>query len=996
MVSKVIIALVILNNLPRLVDTGKENGLTDADNSKVVLRNSIAYHFIKNVRAIEMDLFVTRKIDVSPVLQGINKVQNVRDRILTLCKKIPSAISDAKRNAENAKKAAEPSPPLPKPIFHTLPIAGRYSRTEAAAYCRANNYQLPEVYTAQESYDLTQLMKKYGLPAVHAGIYWDYEYVIHRFMATGLPAWHMWQRRIYSYVPPNFVETSWASVSALNDARFFYMPDGNMGVYYETGAFSEGYQFRRDYRGWNKIVHFLSTSTVICQTKWAGEPIPPREPPKGWTIVHGAVEPSHVNQSLWKRDTELTSPLTTSMLSDSPSNRTTTPLEELCLSVGEHLTEITDRSNYRLTTLLALVDISIDNKVSEHDLIKRDVYQLENDLQDSEIEISRIERGLPSLIFSNGLKSVWTLMGFVDKLHNRRRLKKLEKTVDKQSKAIDQLSQEIASHSISITQLTLVTQDLTRRLQSLTYKVQELEVRISVLDTEVKTQQILQLIDSLIGRTENALSFAFAKLENIIQYALVGQASAFVLPTNRLNEIQDEISKQSPAIIDTAYERMRAIVVSNEEQPTSLLCIINLAAMSRSTKELVQLTPVPWYQKSVALAPVLDHRMVVLDQEAGYYTVVEPSEENGCMTDHCITSNPEVQISAPACGIAQMFDRQLDSCINEDIISNGMFLKRLISDGIIFSVKEEVTAQIFCKSQNSKTQKISGSGIVNLPPGCTIVLTDKAGVTTRIQSLPVSQMLETQSLDLIVNGPQQIFHQSTGSQMNGTSSLTKLINAHLNELSQKLVETTTEVESQHIYVIILSTLLGIVTSLCIATALFLYRYSRRFRRKVNHIRDDVHSRLTEAHKKFITFEQMAARRARDEAEAVPLLPMPRPRRPSRPEPENHLQSIKRRIDELELQVLSIGEDEPAGYLSPLDIDPVRSAAEFYHEMEQPNFRFGDTPPRRFSKPFLFSREDLVEARLTLHEPRPTIAHAKPAMATLTPSSRRKAEGKPTN
>ncbi len=981
---------------------------TDSD-SKVVIRNSIAYHFVKNVRSIEMDLFVTRKIDVKPMIKGIEKIKDVRDRVLTLCKRIPRLMQEQEAKVK-AKSGAEATPVS---AFHLVPLESSIPRTEAAALCKARNYQLPEVYTAQDNYDLTLLMKQNGISLVHAGIAWDLELNMHRFMATGLPAWNAWQRTLYHYLPSDqLLETDWIKVSGRGEARFFYMPDGSLGVYYEDNVLAEQYQFRRDYWSWAHNIKPFVAEALICQDRWNGSSVPSREAPKPWVFSKHTVPSHRVRQPESLPRGKRAATIKVNATQTGKADRIN-PLEELCLSVGGHLDETFARSQFRLTNLLALVDISIDKQFDDSDLVKRDVSNplafltpSTYDTEKSNLTQSKDKRSLPTVIFKHGLKSIWTLIGFADKVRTRRRLGKLERTVEKQAQEISQLSKEITSHSISIAQLTTVTQDLNRRLDSLTTRVHELEAKMGALDTEVKTQQILQLIDSLIGRTEQALSFAFVRLESIIQCALVGQASAYLLPTGKLDEIQEEVNKQSPAIIDTAYERMKTVIVGDPLEVGSLLCVVNLAAMSRKTRELVNLVAVPWFQGTVAMAPSLDHHMVVLDQEAGYYTVVEPSEESGCMTDRCITSNPEVQISSPACGIPQLFDRQLAACVNEDILSNGMFLKQLISDGIIYSIRGHATAQIFCNQQNSKAKVITGSGAVNLPAGCSLVLTDQQGVTTRIQSSPISQVVETQSLDLIINGPTQIFHPSTGSQLNGTTSLTKILNAHLNELNQRLNDTSAEVEHQNKYVIVLGTLLGITTILCIITAALLYRYSRRFRRKVNNIAEDFRIGLNDAHKKFVTFEQMAVRRARDEPDVTPLLSRAAPPRMAQPPPppgpdgagySPSLRSILKRLNDLELQIINaddVTEGTSASYLCPLDDDIVRGMTETYfgNERRQLAAMPPPVPPKPSSRAVRVGRDEFTAFQAASRDPQVPSTQIHP----LTLLHHVKDESKPTS
>jgi hypothetical protein len=415
-------------------------------------------------------------------------------------------------------------------------------------------------------------------------------------------------------------------------------------------------------------------------------------------------------------------------------------------------------------------------------------------------------------------------------------------------------------------------------LTSLTFRVNELEARVGKLSAEVQTQQLLQLLDSLIGRTDGALDFAFTTLEDILQHALIGQASSVLLPASKLEEIQVEINKISTAIVDTAYERMKATIVSDPFAVASLTCFVNLYAMSRETQELMRLIAIPWFQGIQAFAPALDYGMVLLNQEDGTFTVIDPSEEADCLEDKCISSNPTVSTTSLSCGIPQYFNRHLSACVNEDVMSNGMFLKRLLYDGIIYSVRTEVDLQIFCDSSRfNKGQKLSGAGLMNLPPGCTLTLTDKSGAVVKMQSSPPSHLYEAQAIELIAQGPREIFKPGSGPASN-TTTLVRLLNQQMAALDQKLTMTTEEVEHQNFYVVLLGSLLGVVTIICIVTSLLLYRYSRRFRRKVRRVTDDLLTGLSEAKRTFVTFEQMAAQRAREEDTLVPLI-TPRPPTP---------------------------------------------------------------------------------------------------------------------
>jgi hypothetical protein len=247
----------------------------------------------------------------------------------------------------------------------------------------------------------------------------------------------------------------------------------------------------------------------------------------------------------------------------------------------------------------------------------------------------------------------------------------------------------------------------------------------------------------------------------------------------------------------------------------------------------------------MTLAPILNYNTVVLDQEAGTFTIVEPEEVQGCLYDHCVTSNPETNIVTTSCGIPQYFDRQLELCKFEEVISNGIFLKRLGADGIVFNVREEVTAQIFCATQvHSKAHKISRSGVVNLPAGCTFSITTNEGKKLSIKALPVAQIIEFQQLDIIIGGPEQIFKDAgTEATSNGTSGLRRIINDHLSYLSDQLNGNSELINSHKTYVIIMAVILSLLAIVTVIIGFLFYRYSTRFRTKVRAVRSELQEGL---------------------------------------------------------------------------------------------------------------------------------------------------------
>lgn len=829
---------------------------TTKDDPKVVIKHSIAYHSIRNIRAVELELFVTRKIDTSPMLRGIEQIQKIRDRVAIMCKKITFQL-----NSPPATTTTTPKPSVPK--FRRVAIQSPVTKMEAAARCQAEGLQLPEVYTADERYQLIELMRRHHMSVTHAGIEWDLLFTMHRFMATGYPAWQALQKTIYAYDGKQLLPRNWVDIAHQSEIRFFYTKNGDLACYYEDTAIARSYQFTKTYwtyPEYQKLDEF-ATIDLVCQTKWNGSYIKENPAPAPWTYAQRIVSDDTLKIAKTKRDLRM------ALTNTSPVS----PLEELCSSVTEHLTETFERSQYRLISALKQADISLEGQLEGHDIDKRSEPMISNA---TDLPTQRNKRGIGSVVFKSGLKNIWSLLGFIEKVRTRRRLGKLEKEVSKQRDQIAELTKEVSNQSISIAQLTLVTQDLSNRLSSLTYRVDELENKVGALGAEIRVQQLLQLLDSLIGRTDQALVFAFGMLESIVQSALIGQTSAFLLPADQLATLQVEVNKYSSAIVDTAYDRMRTALISDPLAIGSLTCFVYVYAMSRNANELVELIAIPSYQGILASVPKLDYTTVLWDQEGQTYTPIDPSEVKACLEDKCICSNAEMSTTSRACGIPQYYSRHLASCLAEDISSNGMFLKSLLSDGIVYSVRDTVDAQIYCqKNTLTKGQKLTGAGIIYMPPGCTLTLTDQAGTAVRIKSPPATHLFETETVQLIPSGPAEIFQPLANSSSNTTNSVMRLINRQIELLDLQLAATTAEVESQNRIIIILGSTLGAVTLISILITSLLYRYSRRFRRKAKRVMEDLMTSLQDAKRSFVTFDQMAAHRARRDSDEIPLVPV---------------------------------------------------------------------------------------------------------------------------
>src|SRR5574343_107533 len=387
------------------------------NSSKITIKNSIIYHVTKSIQSVETDTFLSRRINIGPVVNGIAELQKVRERVSQLCSSIPKVIKERQKKVEmNLEKQN-------KINFYFLDEAGKASHTEARQRCTAKGLMLPEVYDLETKKALKSFMEKNQITSAHAGIYFDTLYYLQRFYTTGFPLWMSSQKKFLRYNPKqnsfDEVTTSYYNIHTLPEAKFFYTPTAELAFFYEELPDKQDILITPNYyRGTRHKVQEFAT-WVICQKKWNGTGFkgglfPRTDLPEGWANTIIDIPDGKIMEAL-KKGKRSTGQETTDEKS---------VLEQGCQGIVDDLGEISERSNFRLINLLSLVDISVQST----DAGRQSLRQTElNNSTTSKNERSR--RALPMFLFTNGVKSIWSLMGFVDKIRTNRRLNRLEDSV---------------------------------------------------------------------------------------------------------------------------------------------------------------------------------------------------------------------------------------------------------------------------------------------------------------------------------------------------------------------------------------------------------------------------------------------------------------------------------------------------------------------------------------------------------------------------------------
>ena len=330
------------------------------------------------------------------------------------------------------------------------------------------------------------------------------------------------------------------------------------------------------------------------------------------------------------------------------------------------------------------------------------------------------------------------------------------------------------------------------------------------------------------------------QIKDIIHSSKLGQTSPLILPIDQMGVVQAEIAKVSTAVLDPDFSKMQSIVVSDPDDPRLLLVVVNVAALSRQSLELVKLVPIPFFEDGKAYVPNLDYDTIVLDQSTHTYSVLTEQEAYDCLFNRCYISSTEQSVLEKTCGIPQFFDRHTEVCVSDPTISTGVYLKPMLPDGVIFALEKEVHAQLYCKDKDliGVPKKLHGTGILQLPNGCTLSVIDSKSKVTKIKGQPQYNIITAEDMDIMANSPLTSLQASVNaSNKHKAVSYDAFMEKHISSVIRQVEQVDSKIETQHTHIWSLTGLILVVFLLSTTIIFCVYRYSKRFRVKIKALKN---------------------------------------------------------------------------------------------------------------------------------------------------------------
>jgi hypothetical protein len=286
------------------------------------------------------------------------------------------------------------------------------------------------------------------------------------------------------------------------NAKFLYTGDGRLCVTHDSTDnpfFHKSYvfmEFRERHKTFSQTL-----SKVVCSRKWDG--LTNIDLPNG-PIPRGGVE---VGSKTFRKRREIRINKLRLRRQASNVNTDMANVQSFCYGVADQAKESYEDIQSKLNDLLALVDITVHPEIIDSSRRQKRVIPL----------------FLAKFIFVTGVKVLWQLFGFVQKVKMNKRLKNIESMLKatenrslQNSEAISNMTKLIYGNSLAISQLNVRVDGLESRLNLVENQIGVLQRDISGLSYKFETVASLNTIDNLIVRIRKSMDSGYDILKDII------------------------------------------------------------------------------------------------------------------------------------------------------------------------------------------------------------------------------------------------------------------------------------------------------------------------------------------------------------------------------------------------------------------------------------------------------------------------------------------------
>jgi hypothetical protein len=198
----------------------------------------------------------------------------------------------------------------------------------------------------------------------------------------------------------------------------------------------------------------------------------------------------------------------------------------------------------------------------------------------------------------------------------------------------------------------------------------------------------------------------------------------------------------------------------------------------------------------------------------------------------------------------QYYDTGVKKCEFKKVENRTMFVQPLMPDGIVFAFRDKVRTQLLCSNNQlvGKAGTLIGTGMLYIPAGCQMTITNAQKEILQVKGLPVAQVISASNVKLIkhnITAIRQVMESNGTIDNSKLVQLEHMVQGKLDVIQTEIdkVEELIDKQEYNVWILAIAVLTSAIVFMIVIT--LLYRYSSRVRRMVETIR-----------RKLMTFEDL--------------------------------------------------------------------------------------------------------------------------------------------
>ncbi len=410
-----------------------------------------------------------------------------------------------------------------------------------------------------------------------------------------------------------------------------------------------------------------------------------------------------------------------------------TGLVAQCDEATRFLSTVESKNRASLKALMESYGVKIEQQESEPSQFDKDIgdpgiaaEELSQLADDPNEEKVRSKRALGLIKF--GLSAIMNGYGLYSAFTDYKRRRELKHSYDRIENSTNQ------AH-VRIDAIEITTEEMVQSVNELKTNVEELNMGLARLKaaTQVTTEMVAVLanmfalqtkVTTIIGVAsfvQSEFKSVLNQLEELMVGAVEGKVTPRILSPDAFESVRQAVYSSTGH--DVVYEReFSEFAMAPVANTLVMEYYVNLPVVDSTSYRLIEVTPLPRFEKDRTETPKVEHRFVLADMR-NYYAI-DAFGAKSCLQSGIVeVVNVARDIVQDQCGIGAKNEIVDIKCpMHVSYAKPKDFYKDFSPSGLVYSLTGKATVMVECPSptrQHYRDFIIDGVGILDVPTLCT-------------------------------------------------------------------------------------------------------------------------------------------------------------------------------------------------------------------------------------------------------------------------------------